>query len=169
MKNTAQSTTRNDRPSMEGIRRPMAMNQSSQSAQKKPRFPKPTLWAIAAAALLLAAVVTFLVMAHQGEGVKKDRYQAVFLEDGKVFFGHLTDVHGDYIVLEDAFYTQQQQSATANDENAVEALGQVNLVKVGEEVYGPEDSMTIRADQVLFWQNLTADNQIVKAIEAQNK
>jgi hypothetical protein len=44
----------------------------------------------------------------------------------------------------------------------------VSDVKVGDEVYGPEGNMNIRADQVLFWQDLKADSKVAKAIDSKS-
>lgn len=119
-------------------------------------------------ALLVVGFALWQMILNPAQAIMTDRYQAVFLDDGKVFFGKLQNTHGVYLTLEDVYYTQNQ-SATPGESSQNTAANRVNIVKVGEEVYGPENSMAIRADQVSFWQNLTTDSQIAKAIESQQK
>ena len=45
----------------------------------------------------------------------------------------------------------------------------VSLAKVGSEVYGPENTVQVRAEQVLFWQDLKSDSKVAKAIEDAQK
>jgi hypothetical protein len=49
-----------------------------------------------------------------------------------------------------------QQANSAND---------VSLVKLGCELHGPQDSMVINREQVIFWENLKEDGQVAKAVE----
>jgi hypothetical protein len=104
-----------------------------------------------------------------GGGVKQpagDRYQAVFLDNGQVFFGKLKNTDGTYLILENAYYTKKAEvpeDATEEQKAAIEA--NVSLAKVGKEVYGPESTLSIRAEQVLFWQNLTSDSKVSSAIK----
>lgn len=112
-------------------------------------------------ALLVVGIYWFM---HRNElRIDHARYQAVFLDDGKVFFGKLQNSDGKYLTLHNAFYTQgQNESAGAQASEPTS----VQLVKVGDETYGPDSSMSIDADNVLFWQNLKADSKVTQAIES---
>ena len=99
--------------------------------------------------------------------VKKDQYQAVFLSDGQIYFGKVTDVQAEYLVLEDIYYLQVEQRVqperdAANQDAAVEP--KVTLAKLGGELHGPEDQMFISRLQVLFWENLKTEGQVTTAI-----
>lgn len=99
---------------------------------------------------------------HRNEQrIDHSRYQAVFLDDGKVFFGKLQNSQGEYLTLSGAYYTQGQTG-----ENETSSTN-VQLVKVGDETYGPESTMSIQSNKVLFWQNLKTDSKVTKAIDAQ--
>ncbi len=139
---------------------------AKQSAVK--RYRRVALGSVLVLAMLVAAFLAWHAFANPAQQIMTDRYQAVFLDDGKVFFGKLKNTHGTYLTLEDVYYTQNQ-SATPGESGQNTTSNRVNIVKVGEEVYGPENGMAIRADQVSFWQNLTVDSQIAKAIESQKK
>lgn len=97
---------------------------------------------------------------------KSDRYQAVFLDNGQIFFGKLKNIDGTYLVLENAYYAKEQKiPENATEEQKAAILNNVSLAKVGSEVYGPEPTISIRAEQVLFWQNLADDSKVANAIK----
>ncbi len=126
------------------------------------------LWLAVAIALLIVGLMICMYL-WKGAGMKEpasDRYQAVFMNNGQVFFGKLKNVNGTYLKLERAFYTKKQDvPATATDEQKKAIENNISLVKVGDEVYGPENIMMIRSDQVLFWQDLKGDSKVAKAID----
>lgn len=133
--------------------------------------PHRRKWPLFAAIGVVLVVVLVGSWFTFGRGVSPkvpaaDRYQAVFLDNGQVFFGKLKNVDGEYLVLEEAYYTKKAdvpEDATDEQKAAIEA--NVSLAKVGSEVYGPETTMSIRAEQVLFWQNLQADSKVANAIK----
>ena len=138
------------------------------SVSESPRRKKwPFIAAIVAAIIVIALGGWWFMGSKKMALPASDRYQAIFLNNGQVFFGKLKNVDGEYMVLEGAYYTKKADvpaNATAEQKAAIEA--NVSLAKVGNEVYGPETTMSIRAEQVLFWQNLKADSKVAKAIEA---
>lgn len=88
-------------------------------------------------------------------------WQAVFLTNNQVYFGHLRDYNRSYAVLRDVFYLRVaeplQQGATPPGPT-------LNLVKLGAELHGPQDLMYIPKDKVMFWENMRKDSQVVQAI-----
>ena len=131
--------------------------------------------AVVIIALLL--VSTLVILSKTGvigpnAAIKKDDYQAVFLTNGQVYFGKLQNAEGDYLKLTNIYYlqvdssiqagaTQEEQAqaaaAAANDSN-------VQLIKLGNELHGPQDEMQISSEQVLFWENLKGDSRVSQAI-----
>ena len=90
-------------------------------------------------------------------------YQAVFLTNGQVYFGHLYWQNHQYSVLRDVSYlqvTQPPQPLTAGQTPPTN----INLVKLGGELHGPTDEMRINRDTVLFIENLKSDSKVVSAI-----
>ncbi len=82
-------------------------------------------------------------------------YQAIFLTNDQIYFGHLKNINSDYLILSDVYYVK------INDSGA----GQ--LVKLGKiEPHGPKDKMIINQDQVLYWENLNPDSAVVKTIQS---
>jgi hypothetical protein len=97
-----------------------------------------------------------------------DRYQIVFLDNGQAFFGKLKNTTGTYLRLEQAYQTSAPTlPADATEEEKKAVSSNVSLLKVGDLVYGPENTMMIRAEQVVFWQDLSEDSKVTRAIEQQ--
>lgn len=153
-----------------GSHRPTTSNQNTipptlkgRVANKRTRRFVSTLMAILLA-LLIAGLLWKAV-----SGVEKpqpDRYQAVFLDNGQVFFGKLKNTAGPYLKLEKSYYTQNQKlPENATEEQKAATSNNVSLVKFGKEVYGLDDTLMIRAEQVLFWQNLRTDSKVSKAMD----
>lgn len=136
-----------------------------------PRRKKWPFFAVIAAVIVALALLGWWLLGSNS-GVKQpasDRYQAVFLDNGRTFFGKLKNIDGDYLLLESAYYAKDAEvpeNATAEQKAAIK--NNVSLAKVGSEVYGPETSISIRAEQVLFWQNLKSDSKVTQAIENAN-
>lgn len=90
-------------------------------------------------------------------------YQAVFLNNGQVYFGKLSYERSQFPVLRGIYYlqiTQPIQPGEANDTPA-----NINLVKLGEELHGPTDEMRINRDSIIFVEDLRDDSRVVQAIK----
>lgn len=118
---------------------------------------------VAVAVIILAlAGLAFFSGNNEAKAVNKDRYQAVFLNNGQVYFGNVRGLNSRFIDLRNIYYLQtNEQNATAQ-QNA--GSNNVSLVKLGCELHAPFDQMVINRDQVIFWENLKDDSQVVKAI-----
>ena len=119
--------------------------------------------------VLLAAGIggyCFLSRSQLSTQIDSGKYQAVFLSSGQVYFGKLTAVDSQYLKLSGVFYIQSQQDA-ASDEDQIttqDSTG-MQLIKLGEEVHGPEDTMVINRDQMLFFENLKSDGKVTQLIK----
>jgi len=90
------------------------------------------------------------------------KYQAVFLTNNQVYFGKMSQANGNYPVLKDIYYLRVSQVLQPRNPNTPEQ--QIQLVKLGNELHGPEDEMRINRSQILFIEDLKADSQVVTAI-----
>lgn len=139
---------------------------------KQPRSKKSlikiTALSVVAVVVLAGLVVggLFATRTVFASPIEKDKYQAVFLASGQVYFGKLESLNGQYNRLTDVFYIQ----ATAAEEDAqnpqdtnVDATD-LQLIKLGNEVHGPEDAMLINRDQILFVENLKVDGRVSDSI-----
>ena len=132
---------------------------------------------IGAAVVLVAVVLAYCYVALPRPDAGK--YQAVFLSNGQVYFGKLSGINSRSPVLDDVFYLQvnqnpqQAQGAEGTPVNAsgtpavvAEAQPKFSLMKLGQsEIHGPEDRLFLMKQQILFWENLRDDSQVVKTIQ----
>lgn len=114
------------------------------------------------AALLLLAT-TLAVVRGNGSSEKSlvatSNYQAVFLNNGQVYFGKVQEVNTRFINLTDVYYLTQSTSGEG------QATGDYTLVKLGcQQIHYPEDQMVITREQVTFWENLNANGKVTKSI-----
>lgn len=152
----------------ETTRAPQNFPPASQSApEQKPR-KRMKMWLIGLVLLVIVTVAAFCVW-HVSKktdlvGIDSNKYQAVFLTNGQVYFGKLSDSSKFQIKIANIYYLQVQQNVQPADKDAKDS--QVSLAKLGQELHGPEDTMYIAKDQMLFWENLTDNSKVVQAIKS---
>lgn len=141
------------------------MNRHDQSRKNKLK-----LISIAVAGLvLLSALVLgglFLYRSSTGAAIDSSKYQAVFFTNGQVYFGKMQSLNSNYMKLTDIFYLQTQtEDASKNPQETTDKQSSdVQLVKLGNEVHGPDDEMIISKDQILFFENLKKDGKVTDSI-----
>jgi hypothetical protein len=112
--------------------------------------------------LFVAIVATAYMYSTTVFGSKNNAtYQAVFLANGQVYFGKIISDKGGYITLNNIYYLQAVQPIQGSSAESQP----FSLVKLGKELHGPADIMYINKSQVLFYEDLRADSNVVKTIE----
>jgi len=93
---------------------------------------------------------------NESKYVDGSKYQAVFLNNGQVYFGNIKSLNSQYVRMSNIYYlTQSGDSSSSN----------YSLVKLGcQQIHDPLDQMVINRSQVTFWENLNADGKVVKSI-----
>lgn len=111
---------------------------------------------------LIGAVTVCVLTTYCGLGmngafpdVPADKWQAVFLEGGQVYFGRMQDTGGDYVTLRNVYYLKEASELSQSN---------LNLVKLGGELHGPEDTINIRKDSISFWENMKDTSRVVQSI-----
>lgn len=118
--------------------------------------------------LLVLAVAAWLFFGKtNGSQIDSGKYQAVFLNNGQVYFGKLKGFYTDRPYLTDVYYIQAADG-TAADANKEQANTQ-KLIKLGKEIHGPENKLILNKDSVLFVENLTDNSEVVKVIKSDKK
>lgn len=144
------------------IERPVPRRNGNDTKKKK------LLSGIILGLLLIALAAAAWWVSTQRAGlpayVEQDKYQAVFLQNGEFYFGKVQYVTDMEIKLTDVYYVQK---AAATDENDQQAKTNLELIKLGSEVHGPEDMMVINRSQVLYVENLKSDARVVQLIKEQ--
>lgn len=132
------------------------------------------LWAVA---FLLAALLALTVFNGIFSGSTKNfgrlsdwadfsKFQAVFLSNGQVYFGKVADANQQTLVLENIYYLRSVKNLQTSEEQVPAETDNFSLVKLGNEIHGPEDRMSINLSQVLFVEDLKPDSKVVEAIRA---
>lgn len=153
---------------------------------KKKSHPKSLLFTIIL--MIVAAVLLAVTLVYSAFFTKKktapiildsNKYYAVFLTNGQVYFGHLSNYNTDSPLLTDIYYLQRSPSSEQSSVELGKETGQpqgqeaqsnenqnkFSLIKLGKELHGPEDAMLLNKKHILFIEELKDDGQVVKAIK----
>ncbi|MEO8784754.1 MAG: hypothetical protein ABI221_00250 [Candidatus Saccharimonadales bacterium] len=114
--------------------------------------------------LAVAALFAFGGQRSEAHFVKKAQMQAVFLNGGQVYFGHISNVNDSFLTVSNVYYLRVNQPVQPDTSKTSTSGNDVSLVKLGCELHGPEDQMVINQSQVIFWENLKTDGQVAKAV-----
>lgn len=155
----------------------MGRKPDDQKHHTKPKKGKLKLIAISVGAVLLFAGLSLAILlmykSNTNSSIDNSKYQAVFLSNGQVYFGKLHTYNNEYMKLTDIYYLQTKTSTDAKSSNPqstnTENDANVQLIKLGSEIHGPDDEMIVSKDQILFFENLKKDSQVTKSIEKYNK
>jgi hypothetical protein len=124
------------------------------------------LGAVVLVLLILGMLLKGLGVINASQAVNGKEYQALFLTNNQVYFGHLSTMASGDVKLTDIYYLQVQQASTDPKATTPQSI---SLAKLGSELHGPEDSMYVSKAQVLFWENLKNDGKVATAIANDKK
>jgi len=131
-----------------------------------------TPWIVLAVVIIVVAVALLLfkdkITGSSGTGTVKSAtstspsdWYSVFLTNGQVYFGKLSNADSSFMRLSDVFYLQvgpQQGSGAANQQP------NISLVELGGELHGPTKEMEINSAHVLFYERMKSNAKVVEAI-----
>lgn len=146
----------------------------SHRSMKVEKSKKPLILTIVAVVIVVlvgfGAWTLVSGLSSGGTPIDSSKYQAVFFTNGQVYFGKLHKVDNEYMKLTDVFYLQAQETEadSKNPQKTSTEQNNVQLIKLGEEIHGPQDEMIISKDQVLFYENLKSDGKVSSTIEQYN-
>jgi hypothetical protein len=123
-----------------------------------------TVVVVVGIAIILAAIALGLGHGKSNDNeakfVDKSKYQAVFLNNGQVYFGNVTTLNDQYVRMTNIYYLTQADSSGTSASNS-----SYSLVKLGcQQIHDPYDAMVINRDQVSFWENLQDNGKVVSSI-----
>lgn len=108
--------------------------------------------------LLFLIVILAVYGCSLGDAPKvTTEYQAVFLDNGQVFFGKLENAGSKYPSLKDVYYIQSQQDPTTKQVNSM-------LTKQGSELHGP-DMMYLNASHIIMIESVTPASKVAQLIQ----
>lgn len=110
--------------------------------------------------LVLAAFLLSIKISSSREDFDRiadpDTYQAIFLSNDQIYFGHLKSKNreSEYLILTDVYYVKIAENSTGQ------------LVKLGQiEPHKPTNEMILNREHILFWENLSPDSPVVRTIQ----
>lgn len=153
---------------------PVHINSQSSAGRhgklKKNKVKMAAIFTGAVVALtLLVLGVLFFYRSSTGSNIDADKYQAVFFTNGQVYFGKLQTLNSEYMKLSDIYYLQTKATTSNPQETTSQTASDVTLVKLGNEIHGPEDEMIISKNQMLFFENLKKDSKVSDSISQYKK
>jgi hypothetical protein len=100
------------------------------------------------------------------EAQTSNTFQAIFMQNGQVYFGKITQSDSEYVTLEHVYYIQSasQSSATQNAAETQTTGTEISLVRLGSELHAPESKLYINKDHIMFYEDLRPDSQVLKSI-----
>ena len=137
------------------------LNNGSEINNSNKTMNRPSLGSVILIVLVILLAVILLIV-----GIQKGwfssllggdaNYQAVFLDNGLLYFCKVNGASAKYLVMRDVYYFVQPSGAT-----------QPQLVKFGaQEIHGPKDHIKINQSKVLMIQDLRDDSLVTQAIVA---
>jgi len=140
-------------------------NSGSPRGTKMVRVSGSSSFGMILVSVLLAVFGSLWYYENRIDGNEKE-WQAVFLTNGQVYFGKVVKHNKVEMKIKEIYYLQVTQPLQQSDQGGDQASkqGELSLVKLGNELHGPTDSMTINRDQILFIEDLKDDSKVVQAI-----
>ena len=135
-------------------------------ATKSGRIPK-----IIFMILIFLVVVAFITVSLWQDGTFrnisqsfrfKNSYQAVFLNNGQLYFGKITEITNEYIIMEKPHFLQLAQES--EDLEVQEVQPEMKLISIKDEFHKPKDFVLIEKSAVIFIEELRDVSQIADAI-----
>ncbi|MBI4090415.1 MAG: hypothetical protein HY422_00120 [Candidatus Komeilibacteria bacterium] len=121
---------------------------------------------------LVLTLVLASLAGYAGYAVSKPRtanpqkYHAVFLNTGQVYFGTIQSEDASNLVLSNVFYIQTiDRTIPPTEEGGVTStVPQQQLVMKGDEPYAPSNTIRINRSQIVVVEDLTEQSQILQQI-----
>ncbi len=134
--------------------------------QRRPS--RPVLIAVCALIGLPALTLGILWMSHADvfTGIESNHYQMVQLTNGQFYFGKLSYTLTGQPILTDIYYIKDTSTGSASKQQSTSTTQPIELVKLGKEIHGPRDEMMISPYQLLYFENLNDDSQVVQTINS---
>ncbi len=121
----------------------------------------PWVWVVGVVIIVIIVGIWYQ-QANKSDEVSNEiasgEYQAVFLDNGQVYFGKLSDTNKEFHTLTDVYYLQTGAIG-------LDATSSLSLTKLGNEAHGPEDEMRINKTHILFIEDMKEDSKVVGAIK----
>lgn len=115
--------------------------------------------------IIIGAIILAVFFLKSQDIVVRDpqSFQAVFLDNGQVYFGKLRELNRNFWSLTDIYYLQ---AGTSVQTAGTPGTPQIDLIKLGAELHAPRDEMIINKEHLIFYEELGEDGEVMKLIRA---
>jgi hypothetical protein len=137
---------------------------------KKPQYSKTLLiitYIVLVLIIIVAGAKLYLLNWKFSNLIDNQTYQVVFLDNGESYFGKLEYLGYKTYRLTDVYYlkyfpkTQQTETEEASQDNY-----ELKLIRLGEqEFYKPVNTIIINKDNIIYWENLQTDSEVMNIIK----
>lgn len=90
---------------------------------------------------------------------KNTSWYMIKLANGEIYYGQSSDIKSDPVVIRNVYYDYDQGKGKETND-----AGSLRLVKKGKESYGPSGTMNVVRSQILFFDELSPESKVLKAI-----
>lgn len=131
------------------------------------------VFVIAILAAVIAVYFLFFRTKENGPAPLASGWYAVKLVDGEIFYGQISDVRADPVVIANVYYNYDQTKPNAEAKDSGQAAeaaglaalsGNLRLVKRGKETHGPDGSLNVVRAQILYMEPLKSDSKVLRAM-----
>lgn len=131
--------------------------------QRRPLYAKKHFYTFAISSLFVLASFWFGWQWSQSDmrTIDKGTYQVISLTNDQIYFGKITSIDDKTVTIENVYY--MANTAAQSDEQTSASSTSI-LRPLDKAIYGPKDTLYLRKSQVVSWQNLKNDSQVVKTI-----
>lgn len=174
-RSAAQPSARGGESEPSSAKKPATYRPAPHAPKNEKRSRKQLLLRVVVAGLVVLGVCAglwWMSTKNSSTAIDNSKYQAVFLENGQVYFGKLHPFTDTSMRMTDVYYLQAKEDASVDSENPQQTTSSqknVELIKLGDEIHGPEDEMVILLDQIVFYENLKTDSKVVESIGQHKK
>jgi len=89
-------------------------------------------------------------------------YQVIFLTSGQAYFGNITEITDEYVIMENPFSIKVQQKQTGDES---QTQSEIKLLSIEDEFYKPENYMLFEKSGILHIEELNDSSQIIEIIK----
>ena len=161
--------------------------ETKENEPSKKKAVNPKQWAVEKKIIkrIVLGVLVFMILVALDANYKftatlqtgnkaNGKWQAVFLTNDQVYFGHLSQYGMNYWKLDDAHYIKvakasvdaipDAKNSKPNQDQQPQMENRATLMKVSQDVHQPEGTLYIPKEHILFWQDLQANSNVAQTL-----
>jgi hypothetical protein len=137
-------------------------------SRKSPTSKKKT-WLVVTLVVLIVLLSGAVYSLSQSSLQKDFKYQAVFLDNGQVYFAKVVKEDSLSVYLEDVYYIQTESQIVPSQEEGVEdrVVEVPVLIQRGSELHQPSGRMQLNREKIISIEEIGDDSEILAEIQRQ--